>query len=136
VNPTLQKTVLPLFLLIGVLSATAFGLHRYVRRTHLRRMAWNPMFRPSRESLLRQNEEVDRLDLPRIQDGDELEQVASSKPDCEPALQRKRRESLPTALRGAPSPVRFEGECCAHESRLFPFLLNAEQLAAITLFEA
>lgn len=88
VNTTLQKTVLPLFLLIGALSAPAFGLHRYVpprnprrattRRAHVRRLAWNPMFRPSRESLLRQNEEVDRLDLPRIQDDDELEQLKAS----------------------------------------------------------
>ena len=31
------------------------------------------MFRPSRESLLKQNEEIDRLELPRIQDDDELE---------------------------------------------------------------
>jgi uncharacterized protein DUF5715 len=88
VNTTPQKSLLPLFLLIGVLSAPAFGLHRYVpprnphrattRRTHFRRLAWNPMFRPSRESLLRQNEEVDRLDLPRIQDDDELEQLKAS----------------------------------------------------------
>ena len=88
VNTTLQKTVLPLFLLIGVLSAPAFGLHRYVpprnphrattRRAHFRRLTWNPMFRPSRESLLRQNEEIDRLDLPRIQDDEELEQLKAS----------------------------------------------------------
>ncbi len=31
------------------------------------------MFRPSHESLLLQNEEIDRLDLPRIQDETELE---------------------------------------------------------------
>ena len=30
------------------------------------------MFRPSHESLLLQNEEIDRLELPRIQDDDEL----------------------------------------------------------------
>jgi hypothetical protein len=41
-------------------------------------MAWNPVFRPSRESLLRQNEEVNRLDLPRIQDDDQLEQLKAS----------------------------------------------------------
>jgi len=34
-----------------------------------------PVFRPTHESLLRQNEEVDRLELPRIQDDDELDQV-------------------------------------------------------------
>jgi len=36
------------------------------------------VFRPSRDSLLRQNEEIDRLDLPRIQDDDELEQLKAS----------------------------------------------------------
>lgn len=36
------------------------------------------MFRPSRDSLLRQNEEIDRLDLPRIQDDNELEQLKAS----------------------------------------------------------
>jgi len=36
------------------------------------------MFRPSHESLLRQNEEIDRLDLPRIQDDDELEALKTS----------------------------------------------------------
>jgi hypothetical protein len=33
------------------------------------------MFRPSHDSLLRQNEEIDRLELPRIADDDELEQL-------------------------------------------------------------
>jgi hypothetical protein len=36
------------------------------------------MFRPSRDSLLRQNEEIDRLELPRIQDDAELEQLKTS----------------------------------------------------------
>lgn len=65
----------------------AFGLHSYtpprhpIRQTarrHTRRLAWNPMFRPSHESLLRQNEEIDRLDLPRIQDDDELDALKAS----------------------------------------------------------
>jgi Family of unknown function (DUF5715) len=42
------------------------------------RFLWNPMFRPSHDSLLRQNEEIDRLDLPRIQDDDELEALKAS----------------------------------------------------------
>jgi hypothetical protein len=42
-------------------------------RRHLRWLRWNPMFRPSHESLLLQNAEIDRLDLPRIQDDTELE---------------------------------------------------------------
>jgi hypothetical protein len=33
------------------------------------------VFRPSRDSLLRQNEEIDRLELPRIQNEEELEQL-------------------------------------------------------------
>ena len=36
------------------------------------------MFRPSHDSLLRQNEEINRLDLPRIQDDDELEALKAS----------------------------------------------------------
>jgi uncharacterized protein YcbK (DUF882 family) len=43
------------------------------RRGHFRWLRWNPMFRPSHESLLIQNAEVDRLNLPRIQDETELE---------------------------------------------------------------
>ena len=66
----------------------AFGLHQYVpnhhvhhaarRRTHMRRMLWNPVFRPSRDSLLRQNEEIDRLELPRIQNDAELQDLIAS----------------------------------------------------------
>ena len=43
-----------------------------------RRLLWNPMFRPSHDSLLRQNEEIDRLDLPRIQDDAQLEALKAS----------------------------------------------------------
>ncbi|HZZ16520.1 MAG TPA: DUF5715 family protein, partial [Candidatus Sulfotelmatobacter sp.] len=50
--------------------------HRLLHRLHWRR--WNPMFRPSHESLLLQNAEVDRLELPRIQDDDELEALKFS----------------------------------------------------------
>jgi Family of unknown function (DUF5715) len=48
------------------------------RRTHLHRVKWNPVFRPSRESLLRQNEEIDRLALPRIHDDAQLRQLVAS----------------------------------------------------------
>lgn len=50
--------------------------HRILR--HLRGLLWNPMFRPSHDSLLRQNEEINRLELPRIQDDDELEALKAS----------------------------------------------------------
>jgi Family of unknown function (DUF5715) len=76
------------FLLVFLAAAVcgqAFGLHQVVpsqpahrttkHRSRLRRVLWNPVFRPSRESLLRQNEEIDRLELPRIQNEAELEQL-------------------------------------------------------------
>jgi Family of unknown function (DUF5715) len=47
------------------------------RKVHRRRTHWNPVFRPSRESLLLQNAEVDRMELPRIQDDAELESLKS-----------------------------------------------------------
>jgi len=84
VNRRIQSATL-LFLLAAV-CAPAFALHSYVaprhtrrvRRAHLRRLRWNPVFRPSRESLLLQNHEIDRMDLPRIQDDAELEQLKAS----------------------------------------------------------
>jgi hypothetical protein len=45
---------------------------------HFHFLRWNPMFRPSHESLLLQNAEINRLELPRIQDDDELEQLKLS----------------------------------------------------------
>jgi hypothetical protein len=73
--------------LLSMIASHAFGLHSYTTKHstthkaskhHARRLRWNPMFRPSHESLLRQNEEIDRLDLPRIQDDDELEALKTS----------------------------------------------------------
>lgn len=69
-----------LFLLALVctgLTGQAFAVKRAMmqrsRHRHFRWLRWNPMFRPSHESLLLQNAEVDRLNLPRIQDETELE---------------------------------------------------------------
>jgi hypothetical protein len=64
--------------LCTLLPSQAFAVrHAVVHRTHHSRvrwlLRWNPMFRPSHESLLIQNAEIDRLDLPRIQDETELE---------------------------------------------------------------
>lgn len=42
------------------------------RRARVRTLAWNPMFRGSREMLIRQNLQIDELALPRIADDDEL----------------------------------------------------------------
>ena len=83
---TIQRTTVLVFLLIVSVCGPAFGLHNHIpnpprrgtRHSRLRRVLWNPLFRPSRESLVRQNEEIDRLDLPRIQDDTELEQLKAS----------------------------------------------------------
>lgn len=48
------------------------------RRLHRRRTRWSPLFRPSRDSLLLQNAEIDRMQLPRIQDDDELDALKAS----------------------------------------------------------
>jgi len=82
-----ERVFLVVLLAVAV-CGQAFGLHQVVRshpahratkhRSHLRRVFWNPVFRPSRESLLRQNEEIDRLELPRIQNQAELDQLIAS----------------------------------------------------------
>jgi hypothetical protein len=86
VGTKLQKVVLAGLLMLSLCSQ-AFGLHQYIpaqsshrkRKVHLRRARWNPVFRPSRDSLLRQNAEIDRMELPRIQNQAELDQLIASK---------------------------------------------------------
>jgi hypothetical protein len=74
---------------VAVTPGSAFAVRRaehhhrllYHFRNILRnipRFLWNPMFRPTHDSLIRQNEEIDRLDLPRIQDDDQLEAMKES----------------------------------------------------------
>ncbi len=76
-----QKTCL-LLALVSMIGAQSFALQPGGRRAsshhHRRFLRWNPLFRPSHESLLLQNEEIDRLELPRIQDDEELEQLKST----------------------------------------------------------
>lgn len=83
-----HRAFLVLFLIAGV-CGQGFGLHQYVptrhpqhhvakRRAHVRRLRWNPVFRPSHESLLLQNAEIDRMDLPRIHDDAELRRLVAS----------------------------------------------------------
>jgi hypothetical protein len=69
-----------------MLAANAFAMHPNVRthrtrhlRRHLRRVAWKPLFRGSHDMLVRQNEEIDRLELPRIEDNDELAELEESR---------------------------------------------------------
>ena len=56
-------------------SKTSISQHSGRRHRRYRRVYWNPVFRPSHDSLLKQNAEIDRLELPRIQDDTELEQL-------------------------------------------------------------
>jgi hypothetical protein len=56
------------------MSGNAFAVRRAtVHHRRFRWLRWNPMFRPSHESLLIQNAEINRLELPRIQNDTELE---------------------------------------------------------------
>jgi Family of unknown function (DUF5715) len=83
-----ERAVVICSILILALCGETFALHQYLpvrrprraslKRTHNRRIGWNRLFRPSRGSLLRQNAEIDRLDLPRIQDDAELEELKAN----------------------------------------------------------
>src|SRR5579863_8327941 len=73
----------PLLLLILALAGQALAVRpmvspRYHRMHRLHRVAWNPVFKPSHESLLLQNAEIDRLNLPRIYDDKELNRLIAN----------------------------------------------------------
>jgi hypothetical protein len=80
---TLVKRQFVIVSLMACLCGTAFAvhpttaLHRSGHRRHFRFLSWHRMFRPSHESLLLQNAEINRLELPRIQDDNELEMLKS-----------------------------------------------------------
>ena len=67
-----------IFLMAVAAALPASAASRYTtttarhRRAHVRRVAWNPVLRGSMDSMVRQNEEIDRLQLPRIADNDQL----------------------------------------------------------------
>ena len=78
----IQKRALIVFAIVA-LSCQAFAVRpmvppRYHRMHRIRRIPWNPVFKPSHESLLLQNEEIDRLNRPRIRDDKELEKLKLS----------------------------------------------------------
>ena len=73
----------PLLLLTLALAGQAFAVRpmvspRYHRMHRFHRVAWNPAFKPSHESLLLQNAEIDRLNLPRIYDDKEMNRLIAS----------------------------------------------------------
>src|ERR1700687_4996178 len=72
-----------LLLLTLALSCQALAVRpmvspRYHRMHCLHRVAWNPVFKPSHESLLLQNAEIDRLSLPRIYNDKELNRLIAN----------------------------------------------------------
>jgi Family of unknown function (DUF5715) len=75
-----------LSLLATAFCVPAYALHSNINRqprhgSHRHRflsVLHNPMFRPTHASMLRQNEEVDRLELPRIQDDAELDELKAN----------------------------------------------------------
>jgi hypothetical protein len=79
-----------LFLATLALSSQAFAVRpmvapRYHRMHRFRRVPWNPVFKPSHQSLLLQNAEIDRLNLPRIRDDKELQGLIANQ-DLVPIL--------------------------------------------------
>jgi hypothetical protein len=107
----LQFAVIVLLALVcGAFSSPAFAVRRATvhHHRHLSWLSWTRMFRPSHESLLIQNAEIDRLELPRIQndtelealkaDGSLLEIVANESLKIEPSLDPSRRYCRPWTL--------------------------------------
>ena len=71
------------FLATLALSSQALAVRpmvspRYHRMHRFHRVPWNPVFKPSHESLLLQNAEIDRLNLPRIRDDKELQRLIAN----------------------------------------------------------
>ena len=78
----IQKRAIVFFATL-VMSFQAFAVRpmvppHYHRMHRIHRIPWNPAFKPSHESLLLQNEEIDRLNLPRIYDDRQLERLKAS----------------------------------------------------------
>src|SRR5258708_32531731 len=67
------------FLPVLATAPPASAVRRYTKyhhhKAHVRHVVWNPVLRGSHDSLLRQNEEIDRLQLPRIADDTQLEEL-------------------------------------------------------------
>ncbi|HEV2118035.1 MAG TPA: DUF5715 family protein [Terriglobales bacterium] len=82
------RSNLVLILLLALISLPAQALHYRTRHSqhfrrarpyhhvrHHRRIVWTPVLHGSHDSLVRQNEEIDRLGLPRIADDQQLEDL-------------------------------------------------------------
>jgi hypothetical protein len=75
------KSIIAMVLLLALGTGEAAAMGRASKskagkKKHRRvRVVWNPVLRGSYDSMLRQNEEIDRLLLPRIQNDDELHEM-------------------------------------------------------------
>lgn len=79
-----------LFLMTFALAAQAFGVVRTTRKVHsktarlrharakIKNALWNPLFRPSHESMVMQNEQMASMNLPPIQNDAELEELKAN----------------------------------------------------------
>jgi hypothetical protein len=75
---SIQSRSLLIALAVALASAQpAVAIHRATTKAkiHHRRVVWNPVLKGSYDSMLRQNEEIDRLQLPRINDEEQLEEL-------------------------------------------------------------
>ena len=68
----LAAMAVPAFAMHKVVK-THHRYHRSTRRVHVRRLVWNPMFRGSHEMLVAENVKLDAMELPRIEDDEQLE---------------------------------------------------------------
>jgi len=66
------SSILLLASFAAALPANAVHTHYRHRRARVRHVVWNPVLKGSYDSQLRQNEEIDRLQLPRIADDQQL----------------------------------------------------------------
>ena len=76
-----QAVALTIILLFvsSLYSFAATSSTRYSKKARRgRHIHWSPLLRGSRESLVRQNEEIDRLQLPRIENDEELDGLVAS----------------------------------------------------------
>src|SRR5260370_20581186 len=71
-NRIIHWSLLAAVILLGWWPACAVNKTVRYRHRHYHHAAWNPVLRGSHDSMTRQNEEIDRLQLPRIADQQQL----------------------------------------------------------------
>src|SRR5260370_23431099 len=67
-NRIITSSMVVAAMLLAALPACAVNKTVRYRHRHYHHAAWNPVLRGSHDSMTRQNEEIDHLQLPRIAD--------------------------------------------------------------------